>query len=109
LPDSPVDSGGILLAEPVVDGQAAQQHEPEAVLESIHDVVNPRPESRKGKVLSSDVGDSSQLFLRNMSEGSLEILEVLLRQVNDPPTGIAELVALPYIRSLNRIAKHLGH
>jgi hypothetical protein len=107
--DSPVDNGGLVHAEPVVDGQPAQQDEPQAVFQPVHDVIDPFPEMRKREVLGPDLGDVLKVPLGNMGERSLEIGEVFFGETNDPAAGVSDLVAPPHIRSRYRLGEDLGH
>jgi hypothetical protein len=85
---SPVDGSGFLLAEPVIDGQSAQENEPQSVLQPVHDVIDPLLEMRKRKVLCPDLGDVIELLLGNMCESSLEIGEIFLCKTSDPAIGV---------------------
>ena len=85
---SPVDGSGFLLAEPVIDGQSAQENQPQAVLQPVHDVIDPLLEMRKREVLCPDLGDVIELLLGNMRESSLEIGEIFLGKTDDPAIGV---------------------
>jgi hypothetical protein len=105
---SPLDNGGLVLAEPVIDGQLAQENKPQTVLESVHDVIDPLLEMRKQEILCPDLGDILEVLLGDMRE-RFEIGEVFFGETNDPATAAGELVASPYIRSQYRLGENISH
>jgi len=105
----PVNDGGLVRAEPVVDGQAAQQNEPGTVFQPVDDVIDPLLEMMKREVLGPDLGDVLEVLLGYMRERLLEIGEVFLGEMNNPATVIGEFVASPHIRGRYRLGENLGH
>src|SRR5215469_556613 len=107
--NSPEHNGGVVLAEPVVDGQPAQQHEPKAMFQLVHDDVDPFPEMRKREILCLDLGDIVDVLPGGMRERSLEIGEIFFGEANKPAASVGELVAPPYTHRRYRLSENLGH
>ena len=106
---SPVDDGGFSLGEPVVDGQPAQQNDPQAVFQPVHDVIDSLLEMRKREILCPDRRHVLDVFLGDMRERPLEISEVVFGETGDPAAGAGDFVASPYIRARYRLGENLGH
>ena|SRR5215472_882072 len=79
------------------------------MFQSIHDVIDPRPEMRKREILGPDPRGAAEMFLGDMRQRSLEIGKVFFGETSDPATGVGEFVASPYIRTRYRLAENLGH